>query len=218
DMRGPYGVMVFDNGADGPVDTALWGDQAYLFAIGTTPATRSSPWDWSVANTGARYNAITAGGFEMGLYEPLTVSKSRLADGYAAERGYTSGGFPGTSYDSCPSSDVQTLPSDGDWPYQSIQYSLPCPNTDPTYLTDPAYTKKLAWGSSAYYGTSLTSVYNGQTSFPIKAFPASHVIGYKVCIVLGWQNGGGSLTAAAAASYTAADPKPADSNCATAPL
>jgi hypothetical protein len=218
DMRGPYGVMVYDNGQDGLIDAALWGDQAYLFTPLADPMTRSTPWDWSAANTGARFNAQIAGNFEMGLFEPRNVANSKLADGYAPERGYTNTSFAeagGVSNDACASQDVQTLPSDGYWPYQSIQYSLPCPSNDPNYLTDPAYTKKLAWGSSAYYGTSLPEVYNGQSSFPINAFPASNSIGYNVCVVLGYTGGGGSITAAAASAYT---PVPEQSDCATTPL
>jgi hypothetical protein len=220
DLRGPYGVMVFDDGADGVVDNALWGDQQYLFSILTSPPTRGAPWDWSAANPGARFNALVAGGFEMGLYEPHPAALSTLADGYAAERGFTSSSYAGqggTSQDSCPSADLQTLPSDGDWPYQSIQYSLPCPQGDPNFLTDPAYGKKLAWGSSSYYGTSLTAVYNGQASLPIQAWPANHLLNYNVCLVLGQPGSGPSLTAAAAAAYTQADPNPATSNCAGKP-
>jgi len=218
DVRGPYGVMVFDDGADGVVDTAMWGDQSYLFTTRNPPATRSSAWNWNAANKGARYNALIAGGYEMGLYEPVTALRSATVDGDANERGYTNATYAaagGTSYDSCSSQDAQTLPSDGTWPYQSLQYSLPCPANDPNYLHDPAYGKKIAWGSTAFFGTSLTAVWNGQRSYNFTGWPANHKLVYSVCLVLGWQIDGLPLTSAAAAAYTARSgpPKP---DCATA--
>jgi hypothetical protein len=219
DLRGPYGVMVFDDGADGVVDTAMWGDQAYLFTTQDVPATRASAWDWSAANNGARYNALIAGGYEMGLYEPRTASRSATVDGDANERGYTNVTYAaagGTSDDSCSPQGPQTLPSDGTWPYQSLQYSLPCPASDPNYLTDPAYGKKIAWGSTAFFGTSLTSVWNGRRSYNFTGWPADHKLVYSVCLVLGWQTDGLPLTSAAAAAYTAAQPVPSTPDCATA--
>jgi len=196
DVRGPYGVMVFDDGANGVVTSAMWGDQGYLFLPLQSPITRSSAWNWSQANPGARYNLITTGGgwhrWEMGLYEPAPVAKSSLADGYAAERGYTSATFPsaglGPSTDQC--GDPQTLPSDGTWPYQSVQYSLPCASQASNYLTQTTTGKKIAWGSSSLYGFSATSVYNGQTSYSINNFPPSpHKLNYSVCLVLATTNG-----------------------------
>jgi hypothetical protein len=215
DLRGPYGAMLYDNGGDGPIETALWGDREYLFTTLSSPAKRSSPWNWSQHNTGARFNAqIADDGFEMGLYEPVPASASHLDDGYAAERGYSSTSFAtmgGTSHDFCPTDDPQTLPSDANWPYQSIQYSLPCPAS----VNQPATLKKIAWGSALYYGTSLSEVYDGRRSFPIDAFPADHMLKYNICVVLG-RTGGTSLTQAAAAAYT--DSGPVKPLCATAPL
>jgi len=93
DMRGPYGVMVFDNGIDGTVKTVLWGDQEFQFKPTQTPVVRDSKWTWHALNKGARYQALLAGGFEMGLFEPAKVAQSATVDGYSAERGYTTKTF-----------------------------------------------------------------------------------------------------------------------------
>jgi hypothetical protein len=230
DVRGPYGVMVFDDGKNGVIDTAIWGDETDLFTTSVSPVTRSSTWDWSASNTGARYNALITGTtslkqgrFEMGLFEPAPAYlTSALTDGYAAERGSTSASYEaagGTSNDSCASQDQQTLPSDGDWPYQSVQYSLPCPPT-PHFLTTPTDGTKIAWGSSAYYGSDLTEVYNGFESLPIDAFPTNDQLSYSVCLVLAWDTNYDApalptKTQANAALYTEADPNPSNSDCAT---
>jgi hypothetical protein len=213
DMRGPYGVMVFDNGADGTVNSVLWGDQEYIFKPLKTPVTRDSSWTWNTLNKGARYQALQAGVFEMGLFEPARVSASATVDGYSAERGTTSAKYAaagGVSVSACPSGAKQVLPSDGEWPYQSVQYSLPCAAGS---FKTPTSFKKFAWGTTAYYGTSLTGVYNGQKGFPFDGFPPSHTVGYSVCLVLGEFTAGKSLTSAAAATYVKASPK---SSCATA--
>ncbi len=232
--------MVFDNSAGGVVTSVMWGDQQYLFAAYQTPVTRSSTWTWAASNTGARYNVLTVGSlpgtrYEMGLFEPVNAAApapagSALADGYAAERSSTSASFPaGQSYDSCNPQQAQTLPSDGTWPYQSVQYSLPCPNTNPTnFLTTPTNNQKVAWGSSAYYGYDLTTVNNGVVNVPINNFPAApHALQYSVCLVLAqtkWPPFGGETrfappiplrTIANAALYTASNPAGTNTDCAT---
>jgi hypothetical protein len=206
DLRGPYGVMVFDNGADGVVKRVLWGDQAYKFSIKNVPVTRDSAWDWSKVNRGARYQALQAGTFEMGLFEPAKVKASALVDGYSGERGFTSATYAaagGISESSCAGGQAQILPSDGEWPYQSVQYSLPCGSGQ---FGTPTNGKKIAWGSTAFYGTSLTGVYNGQKSFAFNGFPANAHIDYSVCLVLGKVVSGKSPTVVAASSYAKATP------------
>ncbi len=206
DMRGPYGLMVFDNGTDGLVSTVLWGDQAYQFGLLQTPVTRASTWTWNAANAGARYQALLASGFEMGLYEPAKVAGSAFPDGYANERGFTSATYAaagGTSASSCKGGTLQTLPSDGTWPYQSVQYSLPC---GAGTLGTPTTGKKMAWGTTAFFGTSLPSVYDGKKSFPFNGFPSSGPIRYSVCLVVAKPVTGMSYTKNAATSYAAAKP------------
>jgi hypothetical protein len=197
------------------------------------PATRSSAWTWNAANRGARYNLLVVGTnsalngrYEMGLFEPLPASGSALADGYVPERNYTSASYAaagGTSYDSCSPQAQQTLPGDGYWPYQSLQYSLPCPPTA-NYLTTPTTGKKIAWGSTAYYGSTLTSTWNGYESLPLNAWPASHKLNYSVCVVLGWDPNASvtsspptynTWTAANASLYTKSKPVPTNPDCAT---
>jgi hypothetical protein len=206
DMRGPYGVMKFDNSVDGTVDSVLWGDQEYLFKLLKTPVTRDSTWTWNTLNNGARYQALQAGGFEMGLFEPVRANSSSTTDDYTNERGYTSASYAaagGTSYSSCDSGATQVLPSDGEWPYQSVQYSLPC--TAGSFST-PTTGKKIAWGSSAYYGTSQTSLYNGQASYPFNGFPSSLKLAYSVCLVLAEYQPYSSPTAYIAGTYATSSP------------
>jgi hypothetical protein len=213
DMRGPYGVMVFDNDADGTVNDVLWGDQQYQFAPAQTPVTRDSKWQWTTLNKGARYQTLLAGGFEMGLFEPENVNASATVDSYAGERGYTTKSYKATgnvSFSSCDGSPTQIMPSDGNWPYQSVQYSLSCAAGS---FKEPTTGKKIAWGTTSYYGTSLTAVYNGQKSFPFDGFPASNTLAYSVCLVLGEPAGVTSLTQKAAALYKGGSP---NSSCAKA--
>ncbi len=212
DMRGPYGVMVFDNDRDGTVKTVLWGDQQFQFAPTQTPVVRNSTWTWAGANKGARYQALLAGGFEMGLFEPSKLTATATVDGYAAERGFTIAGYQqagGVSYSSCGG--TQNLPSDGTWPYQSVQYSLPCGQGS---LNTPTTGKKFAWGTTSYYGTSLSAVYNGQKSFPFNGFPANNTLAYSLCLVVGEPKAFGvaSLTKSTAARFSKKNP---NSNCAT---
>ena len=206
DMRGPYGVMVFDNGADGIADSVLWGDREFVFKPLKLPVTRDSSWTWKAKNKGARYQTLLADGFEMGLFEPAKVAATATLDGYAPERGYTSKSYKkngGQSFSSCPSGAQQVLPSDGEWPYQSLQYSLSC-----TDFNQPTTGKKIAWGTTAFYGTSLTAVYNGQTSYPFDGFPASDKLAYSLCMVVGEPGNGGSLTQKAANSFAHGTPQP----------
>ncbi len=201
DVRGPYGVMRFDNGKNLDVRKVIWGDR-FHFATTGAPVTRGTGWNWNARNRGARYHALIAGSYEMGLFEPRPFNKSALADSYADERGDRSTTFNGGN--GCMYED-QLIPCDWEWPYQSLQYSLPENRTDPTNY------KKIAWGSSAYYGTgpSLTRAHDTpSTSEPLRGFPADGAINYSVCVVLGITAGDG-LTRAAAAGPTY--------NCASAP-
>jgi hypothetical protein len=195
------------------VNAVLWGDQEFQFSLTQTPVVRNSTWDWSVLNKGARYQALTASGFEMGLFEPAPATASATVDGYSAERGYTSTSYAeagGKSYSSCPSGKQQILPSDGEWPYQSVQYSLPCGNNQ---FNTPTTGKKIAWGTTAYFGTSLTAVYNGQRSYNFNGFPAGLKLAYSTCLVVGKPAKNLSLTAQEAAGF--AKKKPHDDCAAT---
>jgi hypothetical protein len=186
DIRGPYGVMVFDNGADAVVDKVIWGDRYHFFTT-LDPVTRNSGWDWSQRNKGGRYSALIAGKYEMGLYEPKTFKESKTADGFADERGTTSTAF--NNGQGCAEGETQIIPCDFEWPYQSLQYSLPyVSNDDPNANNEPSNFKKMAWGSTAFYGTgkSLTRVFDtSNTSEPFKGWPATMKLNYSVCVVLG---------------------------------
>lgn len=210
DIRAPYGVMLFANGRSATVGSVIWGDRQFQFLPTVRPVTRNSAWSWAAPNRGARYHAIFSGGVEFGLFEPRPLAATQITDGYADERGFTSALYAaagGVSESSCPGGAAQSLPADGTWPYQSLQYSLPCDAFGaPTSFT------KIAWGSAAYYGHSLGSVYNGHKAFPLAGFPASHVVRYSVCLVTGIGSAGASRTRAAAQSLASVTPA---TNCAT---
>ena len=201
DVRAPYGVLVFDNGLDGVVSKVMWGDR-YHFATYSSPPTRDGSWTWSSRNAGGRYHALIASGYEMGLFEPRLFSKSALADAYADERGSLSSRY--NQGHGCLYQD-QLLPCDWEWPYQSIQYSLPYPSTnEPNANAEPTDFKKMAWGSSAYYGTgaSLPVVWDTpSTTEPLNGWPASHRLDYSVCLLLGRTTSAG-LTRTAARTPT----------------
>ena len=178
DLRGPYGVMIFDNGANRVINQVVWGDRFHFRSIGG-PLTRNSAWHWYQRNIGARYAALIAGGFEMGLVEPRTYASSSWADGYSDARGKTSATYHNGQ--GCPDQD-QLLPCDWEWPYQSAQYSLPANPAGTTNF------KKIAWGSAPFWGTgpSLTKVYDTPTSFnDFNGSPANRTIAYNICVVLG---------------------------------
>ena len=196
DVRAPYGVMVFDGGLDGIVDKIQWGDR-FLFATTAEPVTRDTGWTWNAVNPGDRFNAMIAGRYEMGLYEPLKFAKSALDDTFAEERGSTSTAF--NHGKGCDEGETQLLPCDWEWPYQGLQFSLPTNS-----LTTPTNFKKIAWGSTAFYGAGpgLTKVFDSSTtSEAFVGFPASKHIKYSVCILLGLTTTKGlTLTAAEAAT------------------
>lgn len=202
DIRGPYGVLNFDDGGNRLIDRVMWGDRFHFTTLGK-PLTRNSAWTWNRRNRGARYTALIAGDYEMGLLEPRKFTDSALVDGWSDEaRGSTSAAYNGGN--GCPFQD-QLLPCDWEWPYQSAQYSLPYDNPD-----GATNFEKIAWGSAAYYGTgpSLPRVYDGPgRSRPFDGFPDSRRIVYSVCVVLGRTVPGG-LTRSVAAGPTY--------NCATA--
>lgn len=187
DLRGPYGVLDFDHGKGLPVDKVMWGDR-YHFETTQSPVVRNTPWTWNVANAGNRYTALIAGKYEMGLYEPRKFAKSMTVDGYANGRGKTSGNYH------CEDPDW-TLPCDWEWPYQSLQYSLPYDDNE-----QPTTGKKIAWGSTAFYGTgdSLQEVFDGTTGDAFIGWPDAEVLRYSVCVVLGITKGEGLTKAAAA--------------------
>jgi hypothetical protein len=180
--------MNFD-AANNPINWAFWADR-YKFISSTAPLTRNTAWTWNTPNTTARFNSLIASQFEMGLFEPTPYASSAIRDGYSEARSKTSATY--NSGHGCPSQ-AQKLPCDYEWPYQSSQYELPYNNPLGTTTSE-----KIAWGSSALYGTSVPAVYDGTQSVPFVGFPANKLIEYKVCLVLGVRISGGLTSAIAA--------------------
>lgn len=201
DVRGPYGALDFDDGARAVIDKVMWGDRYHFQTLGA-PLTRNSAWTWNQRNLGARYSALIAGGYEMGLVEPRRWTSSALDDGFAYKRGSRS--TLNQNGRGCAGQDG-SLPCDWEWPYQSAQYSLP--DND---VNAPTSYKKMAWGSVPLYGTgpSLTRTYDTSTTWTaFDGFPETRRISYSVCVVLGQTiTGGLTRSVAAGPNY----------NCATA--
>jgi len=187
DFRGPYGVMLFDDSANGPVTNFQFGDR-YHFVVTQTPVTRDSQWTWNTPNQGARYHALIADQYEMGLFEPKLYSESTLADSWNEARGQMSNTYK-PLYTQCAN---RLFPCD--FPYQSLQFSLP--NHGVTNF------KKIAWGSTSFYGSSITQISDGPNlSQSFIGWPANKQLTYSLCLVLGISIPNG-LTKTAAASKT----------------
>ncbi|ATQ68172.1 MULTISPECIES: hypothetical protein [Methylosinus] len=184
DLRGPYGKLDFDGGANS-ITQVRWGDD-FHFVSTTMPLTRNSAWTWNVINHDNRYTSLIAGGFEMGL---VNLGGTKLNDGYADGRGRTSSVY--FNGKGCPY-EPQLIPCDYEWPYQSAQYELPYDNRNGVTTSE-----KIAWGSTPFFGTSLTSTYDGRASHPFDGFPANKAITYDLCLVLGRTIDGGTTRAAA---------------------
>jgi FG-GAP-like repeat/Divergent InlB B-repeat domain len=159
DVRGPYGAMVFNENT-GPLITALrWGDKyrfeadAGVAEIGATAAPANGlSWTWNVLNSGRRYNVLGAAAYEFGIVETVPYAASRYGDIYAApHRGSTKTLVGGCAAD--PTYQLLSMPCNYEWPYQSFQYIFNDPTADP----------RLAWGSSPFLGSSITTVFMNDT-------------------------------------------------------
>jgi hypothetical protein len=196
DVRGPYGVLDFDHG-NNVIRKVMWGDRFHFTTQGA-PVTRNSEWTWTRPNRGARYTALIAGAYEMGLVEPLPYNSSATVDGFSSSRGLSSAG----DYMGCADSGW-ILPCDWEWPYQSAQYGLPYGDHDA-----PTIDEKIAWGSVPLYGAgpNTTESFDSPThSNPFVGYPASGRISYDICVVLGRTiTGGLTKTVAATSPYDCA--------------
>ncbi|MCP3099919.1 hypothetical protein LZ198_13670 [Myxococcus sp. K15C18031901] len=182
DVRGPYGPMEFaDADPNATLNNVQWGDSLNHFSTGVAAAgalTTQANWTWNEPLAASRkYNVLLARHsstgvlYELGLVElKLGTDAGLVYGGYSLNNGSTkaatgnalnSGGF-----------------SEGEWPFQSAQYS--------GLGTTPVTGKKVAWGSSPFYGSTFTTVYfNDTTSRPIVAYPANRSLVYRTCLVVG---------------------------------
>jgi len=189
DIRGPYGVMVF-NESSGPDVTALrWGDW-YKFAADANGADfgqatlnpNALAWTWNTVNNGRRYNVLGSGQYEFGIVSVTAARGSpNYGDGYSETRGFTSASRPSCGYS------LQSMPCDYEWAYQSFQYDY-----------GPPARPKLAWGTAPFLGSTLNGggAYNGLESEP---FSGTGHISFGLHIVTGKAGTGTPLTLARAA-------------------
>ena len=151
DMRGPYGVMRFNEGNGADVSVLRWGD-VYQFSADAVGADIGQAalvpggiaWAWDQPNIFRRYNVLGSGSYEFGIVstEPPIGGAYNLADGYSDSRGHASPG--GCAYG------LRALPCDFEWAYQSFQYDA-----------GPPARPKLAWGTSPFLGTNGCA-FNGE--------------------------------------------------------
>lgn len=182
DLRGPYGVMVFDE-TDSVLRRVEWGDK-YLFGTSGKGVTTNSAWTWNQPNAGARYNLLIAGLYEMGVVQNVPYATSTIGSGWTNDRNRTSAQGLG-----CPEA-AWRLPCDWEWPYQSVQYE--------GLSTRMTRAKKLAWGTAPFFGTAKTAVWiNATMTEPFAGYPAAS---YSVWIT--FDQSGGARTRTLAASIT----------------
>ena len=194
DVRGPYGVMDFNEGIAPKVTALKWGDR-YLFSADAAaqdfgPAAipaNGVNWTWNAVNNGRRYNVLAAGNYEFGIVDTVTAANSKYADGYAdpAHRGSLKGAGASCAYG------MLSMPCDYEWAYQSFQFDY-----SPTR-------PKLAWGSSPFLGSSITQAFNGIGSEPL--IGAKGRISYGVRIVFGKSGLGAPETLTLATTPVEAD-------------
>ena len=182
DVRGPYGTVEFaDADANATLNNVQWGDSKNHFTTRATAAgdlLTSAEWTWNepIGDT-RKYHGLLAHHssshvlYEIGLVELKLGADSGLVYGFYTDNNGTSKVLSGRAL---LSADF----ADGVWSFQSAQY-------DGLTAATPATGKKFAWGSTQFYGSQLTAAFIAGTSVPLDAFPASHSILYRTCLVLG---------------------------------
>ena len=198
DVRAPYGVMYFNESSPGntAVTALRWGDKFKFAAdasgsdIGAAAINPASlAWSWTASNTaGHRYDVLGAGAYELGLVDTVTWATSHFADGYADHRNSTSVATGGCGYG------LQSLPCDWEWAYQSFQYDY-----------GPPARPKIAWGTSPFLGSSISTAYIDPANDTEPLSGKGH-ISYGVRVVFGKAGTGTPLTLALAAAAQPADP------------
>jgi len=210
DLRGPYGPIEFaDADANATLNNVQWGDSLNHFTtmVATTGAlTTQANWTWNEPIGATRkYNVLLARHSVTGVLYELGLVELKLG----ADAGLVYGGYS-VNNGSTKSASGNALNSDGfspgEWPFQSAQYSG-------LNETTAATGKKVAWGSSPFYGSTISSVYfNDTASLPIVAYPASRSLVYRTCLVVGVS----PFTDASRKSLTRLTAESASPSCATA--
>ena len=183
DSRAPYGELLFDGAANEGLHSVIagvgWGDR-YKFVSTNTPVTYNSNWTWNTPNT-VPYVKLwtTAVDATMGTVQTQTIVQQD-AGGYWGVNRWNSTSAAGAG---CldPS---HVMLCDYNWPYQSINYSLPWYEPD-----TPTNNTRLAWGTnlgflgssqyrihgSAWYGGPLPDTF--APGHPRKSYSTNIVLG-----------------------------------------
>ncbi|RJS19290.1 hypothetical protein DRW03_23340 [Corallococcus sp. H22C18031201] len=210
DMRGPYGVVEFaDSDVNAPLNNVQWGDARGHFTTLAPAAgslTTQANWTWNEPiGTARKYHALlarhssTGALYEIGLVEMKLGADTGLVHGVYSDNNGTTKAASGHAL-------LSAGFSEGEWSYQSAQYSG-------LTTASPATGKKFAWGTSPFYGSSLSTVYlSSDFSTPIAAFPASKLLTSRTCLVLGVS----TFTDASPKSLTRVTAESASPSCATA--
>jgi hypothetical protein len=212
DVRGPYGVLEFADGDEAAtLGNVQWGDSAYHFTTQAKTAellTTLAGWDWSQPiGTSRPYSALLARHSATGVVYELGLLEQRLGgdpglvySGYSDNRGKSKA----TTGNNLLSAGF----ADWEWPFQSAQYAG-------LTAAAAATSKKLAWGSSALYGSANTQQYlTPALAKDLTAYPPGGSLVYRVCLVTGvstFSDGaqvGLTRTAAASASPSCSSASP----------
>ncbi len=195
DSRAPYGTMNIDGSTglymDNDIAGVSWGDR-YAYSTTTSPATPSSSWTWSGANTVPFVDLWTVGAdASMGLAQTQTMDQQDAGGG---RQPYGAGTYDVSSYWGKTSGDGQACPNGaydqqlglahnvpclGYWPYQLVSFNY---YLNITQTTNDA---QMTWGTQ--YGFLGQSAYDlhDKTLPPGSTASGYPKKSYSVYIVLG---------------------------------
>ncbi|KAB2898320.1 MAG: hypothetical protein F9K31_10160 [Dokdonella sp.] len=176
DSRAPYGELVFDGDGSQLVSGVAWGD-LWKFTSTSAPLTLGSSWTWNQPNTVPYVKEwITGTDATMGLVQTQPLLQHDAGGGRNPWWHDMTQFWNKTSADG-PAGDGYLMPWQGEWPYQSIAWSLGA--------TTPTSNTRLTWGTQfGFLGqTSYESNTNAGDNGPLR--PGHPRQSYSVYVVLG---------------------------------
>lgn len=176
DSRAPYGELEFDGDGSQLVSGVAWGD-LWKFTTTSAPLTLGSSWTWNQPNTVPYVKEwITGTDATMGLVQTQPLLQHDAGGGRNPWWHDMTQFWNKTSADG-PAGDGYLMPWQGEWPYQSIAWSLGA--------ATPTNNTRLTWGTQfGFLGqTSYESNTNAGDNGPLR--PGHPRQSYSVYVVLG---------------------------------
>lgn len=176
DSRAPYGELEFDGDGSQLVSGVAWGD-LWKFTTTSAPLTLGSSWTWNQPNTVPYVKEwITGTDATMGLVQTQPLLQHDAGGGRNPWWHDMTQFWNKTSPDG-PAGDGYLMPWQGEWPYQSIAWSLGA--------ATPTNNTRLTWGTQfGFLGqTSYESNTNAGDNGPLR--PGHPRQSYSVYVVLG---------------------------------